>query len=77
VRNRKLTITILTQSEYDALVGDRVLIDLTGTAAAGTATYTILGTDSANNGCVILPLDIAKFPGKVRFAFRNACNYLS
>jgi hypothetical protein len=66
-----------TQSEYDALVGDRVLMDLTGTAAAKTATYTLLATDGATYGCVILPLDIAKFPGKVRFAFRNGCNYLA
>lgn len=60
-----------TQAEYDALVGDRVLLDLT----AGT--YTILAADGATSGCVILPLDIKKFPGKVRFAFRNGCNYLT
>ncbi len=60
-----------TQSEYDALVGDRVLLDLT------TGTYTILATDGATNGCVVMPLDISKFPGKVRFAFRNGVNYLS
>ena len=66
-----------TQAAYDALVGSRVLIDLTGTAAAKTAVYTILATDGATSGCVILPLDITKFPGKVRFAFRNGCNYLA
>lgn len=55
-----------TQAEYDALVGKRVLIDLT------TGTYTILASDSANNGCIIMPLDIAKYPGKVAFAFRQA-----
>lgn len=60
-----------TQSEYDALVGDRVLLDLT----AGV--YTILATDGATNGCVIMPLDIKKWPGKVRFAFRNGVNYLA
>ena len=60
-----------TQAEYDALVGARVLLDLT----AGS--YTILATDNANNGCVVLPLDIKKYPGKVRFAFRQAVNYLA
>lgn len=55
-----------TQAEYDALVGDRVLFDLT----AGS--YTILASDSANNGCVIQPLDIKRFPGKVAFSFRAA-----
>lgn len=61
-----------TQAEYDALVGHRVLIDLTGTAAAGTATYTILASDNAANGCIIEDLDISKFPGKVRFSIRPA-----
>lgn len=60
-----------TQAEYDALVGDRVLFDLT------TGTYTILATDGATSGLVIMPLDIAKYPGKVRFAIRNAVNYLA
>src|SRR5574343_1415857 len=54
------------QSEYDAFVGKRVLIDLT------TGSYTLLASDSANNGCVVLPLDVAKYPGRVRVAFRNA-----
>lgn len=60
-----------TQAEYDALVGKRVLMDLTGGA------WTILASDSANNGCVIQPLDIKKYPGKVAFSFRAACNYLA
>lgn len=60
-----------TQAEYDALVGDRVLLDLT------SSTWTILAADSATYGCVIMPLDIAVTPGKVRFAFRNAVNYLT
>jgi hypothetical protein len=61
-----------TQAEYDALVGHRVLLDLTGTAALGTATYTILAADNAAYGCVIEPLDIKKYPGKVRFSIRPA-----
>ncbi len=60
-----------TQAEYDALVGDRVLIDLTSTS------YTILATDGATYGCVIMPLDIKKTPGKVRFAFREGVSYLA
>lgn len=67
----KVAATWDTQAEYDALVGDRVLLDLT----AGT--YTILATDGATSGCVVMPLEIAKYPGKVRFNFRNAVNYLS
>lgn len=55
-----------TQAEYDALVGDRVLIDLASSA------YTVLASDSANNGLVVMPLDIAKYPGKVAVAFRQA-----
>lgn len=60
-----------TQAEYDALVGDRVLIDLT------TGSYTILATDGATSGCVIEPLDISLYPGKVAFSFRNGVNYLA
>jgi hypothetical protein len=60
-----------TQSEYDALVGDRVLIDLT------TGEYTILASDSANNGCVIEWIDITRYPGKVAFSFRQGLSDLS
>ena len=60
-----------TQAEYDALVGSAVLIDL----SAGS--YTILSTsDTTNNGCVILPLDIKKYPGRVAFAFRSVISDL-
>lgn len=67
----KVAATWNTQALYDALVGARVLLDLT------TGVYTILAADGATNGCVVLPLDILKYPGVVRFAFRNAVNYLS
>lgn len=60
-----------TQAEYDALVGKRVLIDLT----AGK--YTILAADGATSGCVILAKDINVDPGKVYFTFRNGVSYLS
>lgn len=55
-----------TQAEYDALVGKRVLIDL----ASGA--YTVLATDAVGNGLVVMPLDIAKYPGKVAVSFRQA-----
>ncbi len=62
----KVTATWDTQTEYNDLVGKRVLLDLT------TGSYTILATDNAANGCVIMPLDIAKYPGMIAFAFRAA-----
>jgi hypothetical protein len=65
----KVAATWDTQAEYDALVGARVLIDLT------TGVYTILASDSANNGCVVEPLDISKYPGRVRFSIRAGASY--
>lgn len=67
----KVAATWDTQAEYDALVGDRVLLDLTSN------TWTILASDSANNGCVVMPLDISRYPGKVRFAVRAGASYLA
>lgn len=61
-----------TQAEYDALVGDRVLLS---TTAAGV--QTILASDSATSGLVIMPLDISKYPGKVAFAVRAGAWYLA
>jgi hypothetical protein len=58
-----------TQTEYDALVGDRVVFDKTD------GTYTILATDGATNGLVIEPLDVSKHPGKVAFSIRSAVAY--
>lgn len=60
-----------TQSEYDALVGKRVLIDLT------SGKYTILAADGATSGCVIMAKNVKQNPGKVYFTFRNGVNYLS
>ena len=64
--------TFDTQAEYDALVGDRVLLDCT---AAGV--QTILASDSATSGLVIEPLDVAKYPGLVAFSLRQALSYAS
>jgi len=67
----KVAATFDTQAEYDALVGDRVLIDLT------SGSYTILAADGATSGCVIEQLDVAKYPGRVAFSFRNGVSYLA
>jgi len=67
----KVAATWDTQAEYDALVGARVLIDLT------TGVYTLLAADSANNGCVVQPLDISKYPSKVAFSIRAGASYLA
>ena len=68
-----------TQAEYDALVGARVLIknsvSVTSTPTSGT--YTVLASDSANNGCVVVPLDIFKVPGKVAFLLRTGASYVA
>jgi hypothetical protein len=60
-----------TQSEYDAIVGKRVLIDLT----AGK--YTLLAADAATSGCIVLAKNVKENPGKIYFTFRNGVNYLS
>ena len=60
-----------TQAEYDALVGSRVLFDLT----AGS--YTILASDDPTYGAVIEPLDIKLYPGRVAFKFRAGTSYLA
>lgn len=59
-----------TQTEYDALVGDRVKFNV---STAGLTT--VLALDNANNGCVVEPLDIQRYPGLVRFSLRQALNY--
>lgn len=77
--NPDVAATWATQTAYDALVGSRVLLknNVSVTATPTSGTYTILAADSANNGCVIVHLDIFKSPGKVAFAFRDATNYLA
>lgn len=72
-----------TQAEYDALVGDRVLIQNNAqvgysySAGVNNGTYSLLASDSATSGCVVVALDIAKYPGKVAIAFRNGVNPLT
>lgn len=65
----KVTTTWNTQAKYNALVGSRVLIDLT------SSTFTILAADGAGNGCIVEYLDIARYPGMVAFSFSNLTDY--
>lgn len=65
----KVAATWNTQAKYNALIGSRVLIDLT----AGV--YTLLASDSAGNGCIVEYLDIAKYPGMVAFSWSPLCDY--
>lgn len=65
----KTASTWNTQAKYDALVGARVTFDLT------TGVYTINASDGSTNGLVVEPLDIVKFPGKVRFTIRQGAFY--
>lgn len=67
----KVAATWDTAAEYAALVGKRVLIDLTSGA------YTVLAADSANNGAVVQPIDITKYPGRVAVSFRAGCSFLA
>lgn len=65
----KVAATWNTQAKYNALVGARVLIDLTG------GVYTILAADGASNGCIVEYLDISKYPGQVAFSWSEVCDY--
>lgn len=67
----KVAATWTTQVEYDALVSARILVDLT------SGSYTALAADGSTHGMVVMPLDVMKYPGAVRFNYRNAVNYLS
>lgn len=69
--NPKVAATWDTQSEYDALVGDRVLLDTV------SGVQTLLASDGATYGLVIQPLDLVRFPGKVAFSFNPNVNYLT
>lgn len=58
-----------TQAEYNALIGSRVLIKLSG------GVFTVLASDSAGNGCNVEYLDITKYPAKVAFSFSPLSYY--
>lgn len=63
----KSTTAIDTQAEYDALVGNQVLFDLT------SSVYTVdeSAAHNASNGLLVVDLDIAVHPGKVAFAMKQ------
>lgn len=67
----KVLATWNTQAKYNALVGSRVLVDLT------TGVYTLLAVDGASNGCIVEFLDIARYPGMVAISFSPLVNYLN
>jgi len=67
----KTAATWDTQAEYDALVGDRVVFDLT------SGDYTIDATDGATNGLVVEPINIKENPNTVAFSIRAAASVLA
>lgn len=77
--NPDVAATWDTQAEYDALTGKRVLIknSVTVTATPTSGTYTLLASDSANNGCVVQAMSVALYPNKVAIAFRAAASDLA
>lgn len=68
-----------TQSEYDALVGKRVLLQnsVTVSSTPTSGTYTLLASDSAANGCVVQAMNILEHPAKVAIAFRTRTSNVS
>lgn len=62
-------LTAPSQSTYNALVGDRVVFDLT----AGV--YTIDAGDGSTNGLVVEYVDVNAYPGLVAFSIREAASY--
>lgn len=65
----KVAATFNTQAKINALVGARVLLDLT------SGVFTILAADGASNGCVIEYIDIVRYPGLVAFSWSQVCDY--
>ncbi len=62
------------QVVYDSMVGSRVSLTRTGGVGSSQlgGVYTINATDASANGLIVQELDIVKYPGKVRFSFRNS-----
>ncbi len=61
--------TTPSQSTYNALVGARVLFDLTSNV------YTILAADGSTHGLVVEYIDVNLYPGLVAFSIREGCFY--
>lgn len=62
-------LTAPSQSTYNALVGDRVVFDLTASV------YTIDAGDGATNGLVVEYVDVNNYPGLVAFSVRQGAVY--
>lgn len=65
------------QTVYDSTVGYRTTFNRVGGVGASQlgGTYYINASDASAGGLIVEELDIAKFPGKVRFSFRNGLSY--
>lgn len=63
----KSSTAIDTQAEYNAIVGDTVLFDLT--AGVYTVDTAVVATTS---GLLIVDLDITRYPGQVAFLIRQS-----
>lgn len=69
-----------TQAEYDALVGKRLTINNSTTVSAtpqNVGSYKLNASDSANNGVVVMAMNILENPAKVAIAFRNGTSDLA
>jgi len=78
--NPDVAATWNTQAKYDAQIGRRCLLanSVVIGSTPGNGAYTLLATaDTSTSGCVVQPLDISKYPGKVAIRFRAGCNYLA
>jgi hypothetical protein len=65
------------QAVYDSTVGYRTTFNRVGGSGASQlgGTYYINCSDASAGGLIVEELDITKFPGKVRFSFRNSLSY--
>lgn len=65
------------QQVYDGTVGYRTTFNRVGGVGASQlgGTYYINASDASAGGLIVEELDIIKFPGKVRFSFRNQLSY--
>ncbi len=65
------------QQVYDSTVGYRTTFNRIGGVGASQlgGTYYINASDASAGGLIVEELDIVKFPGKVRFSFRNGLSY--
>jgi hypothetical protein len=65
------------QITYDQTVGYRTTFSRVGGVGASQlgGTYYINASDASAGGLIVESLDITKYPGKVRFSFRNSLSY--